>query len=190
MVGLVGIHPDTLAAISAGYFYPVTLVFVDWPGDPVRVHSGLGDIEWAEQTWRGIGGFDGGLILPGDSAGLARETGAMTLGGLPADFVAHLEADPIGRTVLVFGGAVTERAGNVLIGNPFESFAGEVTGVSDSQTQDRRTLSVQIASGPSQRATASTVHSYEDQIRNHPTDTAGRLLWAAMTAATANLPRW
>jgi hypothetical protein len=183
------LHADTLAALQ-GPFYPVVLLYVDWPGDVVRVHSGLGVISWAGHDWQGVGAIDGAITLPGEESGLASFEGILTLGGLPTEIDDYLRAASEGRDVDIWFGVVTERAGNVLVGEPFPAFLGAVSGVEDEQSVGARGISVGITPGPSQRAQGSGVHSDADQKAQFVGDTAGRWTKAAFARTGAELPKW
>ncbi|WP_127104373.1 hypothetical protein [Pararhodobacter zhoushanensis] len=192
------IDDDLLAAISAGGFHPVTLVFVDWPDDPVRVHSGSGTISWGGHDWIGLHEMNAGTVtLPDEAASLAMVEGTATAGGDP-DLIDEILGDAEaarGRTVQVWFGATTERAGTVLIGDPMLCFTGGIGTVSDEDTADGdidmvRLVSLQITSGPSQRSRAATHHSWDDQRRTDPDDTAGRWVSGAIGNLVASLPKW
>ena len=155
------VDPDLLAAL-AGPFHPVTLVFVDWPGDPVRVHSGSGTLEWDGHDWTGLQGINAGQVtLPDEAASLAMVEGSAVVGGNP-DRIDEILADAEaarGAAVQVWFGAVTERAGVTLVGAPFAAFTGTVGAVSDADTPTgehdmARSITLQLVSGPSQRARA------------------------------------
>ena len=191
------IAPDLLTAL-AGPFHPVVLVFVDWPGDPVRVHSGSGTITWGGHDWTGLNGLNAGQVtLPDEAASLAMVEGSAVIGGDPdrIDAVLADAATARGAPVQVWFGAVTERAGTTLVAEPFDAFTGTVGAVSDSdapvgEVDMARAVTVQLVSGPSQRARAAAHHSYEDQRRADPTDTAGRWVIAAVSNLVESLPKW
>jgi hypothetical protein len=172
------IHPDTLAALSAPVIYPIIPVFLDWPDAPVYAHSNVGPLTWDLQTWTGVGEF-GGLQMPDEESGMLSKAAELRLIGVPDELDAYLD-DPIrNRPGEIFFGVVTERAGNVLIGEPFSIFTGYMDAMRDvvevEDGRKRRDVAVTLARGPSQRAFAEVFHTYEDQIRQFPGDTAGRL---------------
>lgn len=173
------IDPDTLAALGQPVINPVIMVYLDWPAVPVYAHSNRGDLSWNSQTWTGVGGF-GQLQMPEEDFGLASSPAEIRLIGLPDEIDQYLD-DPIrNREAVIYFGLVSERAGNVLIGEPFSIFAGymdamrETVEVSDGVM--RRDLILTLANGPSQRAASNAFHTYEDQTRRFPTDTAGRFV--------------
>ena len=180
-----GVDPVLLAAVAAP-FHPVVLVYVDWPGGVVRVHSGVGTLTWGGFGWLGVGQA-GGLTLPDEGRGLAQSAGVLRIGGLPDDIDAHLGQDVRGRAVDVWFGAVTARAGTTLVAEPVPVFTGYVDGMSDEEKATGegvfRAIELAIASGPSQRSATSAWHSYEDQITAYPGDTAGRWVKAAVAQA-------
>ncbi|MCA2014377.1 hypothetical protein LCM17_23000 [Cereibacter sphaeroides] len=192
------IHPDLMAVLEAGAFHPVSLVFVDWPGDPVRVHTGSGTITWAGEDWIGLHEINAGSItLPEEAASLGMVEGQVTIGGDPERFDDVLEDAPDARgvTAQVWFGAVTERNGTVLIGEPFSAFTGTLGAISDTESPDgefdlARIVTAQLVSGPSQRSKAGAAHSWHDQRRVDPEDTAGRWVSAAISTFVENIPSW
>lgn len=191
------IDPTLLAAMSGPGFEPVTLVFVDWPDAPVRVHSGVGNITWSGETWVGVGPLNGLISLPAEGLGLGMVEGQAKVGGDPdrIDEVLGEAEDARGATVQVWFGAVTKRCGTVLIGEPFSAFTGTLGAVEDEDawlddTTALRQILAGLESGPSQRSSASIHHSYEDQRRTDPTDTAGRWVIGALASAVREIPKW
>lgn len=172
------IHPDTLAALQ-GVFYPVLMIYLDWPDGAVRAHSGVGTIEWDGDAWLGVGEF-GGIEIPAEAPGLAATQASLTLVGAPDDLFALLSAPIRNRHGEVLFAVTTEPGGNVLIGEPVSLFAGYMDAMRyRSRADDEITTSmvqVDLGSGPGARSMASVVHSYEDQIAQYPGDTAGRHL--------------
>jgi len=188
------IHADTLAAIS-GPHHSVVLVLVDWPTGAVRVHTGAGTLSWDGQSWIGVGPLESSISLPGEGSGMAMVEGSMTISGDDdaIDDVHEAADDARGTTVRVWYGCLTERGGTTLIGEPFEVFTGRVGQVSDEETwhgeTSTRPVTIQLTAGPSQRARGSAHHSYEDQLRQDSTDTAGRLLRSALANAIQTAAR-
>lgn len=177
------IHTDTLAALQGPFFYPIIMVYLDWPDAAVRVHSNVGSVSFEGQSWHGVGNF-GDIQLPEEASGLAQQPAQLRLVGLPDDLDDYLD-DPIrNREGRILFGAVTERAGNILIGEPFEAFTGymdalrDIVEVQDASGQKQlvRGVVLNVVSGPSQRSAAEVYHTAEDQARNFPGDTAGRLV--------------
>lgn len=190
------IHPDTLAALTSGSFHPVTIAEVDWPGGMVRVHSGIGTLEWDGEEWLGVGHF-GGIRLPSEGPGMAMVEGQLTIGAADPDGIDDYlaqAAEARGRSIRVWFGCVTTRSGTVLIGAPFQVFFGRIGAVVDEETWEgetsTRVIQIAITSGPPQRANSAQHHSYQDQMRHDPTDTAGRWVEGALARTTANVPRW
>jgi hypothetical protein len=169
--------PALLTTISQHLFYPVILVYLDWPGAPVRVHTNVGTISFDGHDWRGVGKF-GDLSIPEESLGLAAQAAELRLIGLSDELDAYLD-DPIrNQTGRIWFGAVTERGGNVLVAPPVEVFSGYMDAMRDvlatgSGGFDRGVV-LTVAQGPSQRSRAEVYHTYEDQIAAYPGDTAGR----------------
>jgi hypothetical protein len=187
MVNTRGIDPVTLAAMASP-FYPVVLVYLDWPGDEVRVHSGVGTLSWGGHDWAGVGDL-GGITLPGEGSHMAQQSATLTIGGGPTDIDDYLRVESQGRAVLIYYGVVTQRAGTTLVGSPFDVFSGEIDGVDDAQEPGSRSITLNITQGPSQRSAGAAVHSYADQQRAFPGDTGGRLANAAL-ARSAVVLKW
>jgi hypothetical protein len=171
------VDPALLAALSAPVFFPIILVYLDWPNAPVRVHSNVGQVSFDSQTWSGVGNF-GDMTIPEEAKGLASQSAELRLVGLPDELDAYLD-DPIrNRAAKVWFGAVTERTGNVLLAPPAEVFSGYMDAMRDVTAVDDQGLTrgviLTVAQGPSQRARAEVYHTYEDQITAFPGDTAGR----------------
>jgi hypothetical protein len=74
---------------------------------------------------------------------------------------------------------VTERGGNVLIGEPCEIFVGYMDALRESVTVEdgvmRRDVVLGVANGLRQPSNSEVFHTFEDQERRFPGDTAGRL---------------
>jgi hypothetical protein len=188
------IDPPVLADMG-GRFHPAMLAYVDWPGDPVRVHSGIGPMTWGGHTWRGVGHL-GGISLPAERGDLGSVPGQFTLGGDNATINAIHAAAPaaLGAEVLVWFVTVTSRAGPVRVGEPFDLWSGYVSDFHDRHAREgrgyRRLLTVEIMPGPSQRATAQAYHSEADQARFFPGDTAGRWSRGAVSRSAAQAAKW
>lgn len=180
------VDTQLLAAISAPVFYPVALVFLDWPDAPVRAHSGVGTLVWDSQEWIGVSRY-GDLQLPEEAFGLGADPATAVLRAVGGAFQDYLEDDIKGRRASVWIGAVTERAGNVLVGAPLRVFTGTMDVLRltiSAETENlRNDLLVEITPGPSQREFSEVYHTDEDQRRLHPADTAGRLVQNAEARA-------
>jgi hypothetical protein len=117
--------------------------------------------------------------MPEEDLGLAAQPAEVRLMGAPDELDQYL-TDPIrNREAIIYFGVVTERGGNVLIGQPFEMFVGYMDAMRETVTVEdgvmRRDVVLTVANGPSQRSFAEVFHTYEDQSRRFPGDTAGRL---------------
>lgn len=187
------IHPDTLAALTAGAFHPALLVFVDWPGDPARAHTGTGTITWGGHDWLGLASL-GTVELPEESAGsVASADAVLGIAGTMADLLALPGQSARNADVQIWSAVVTAPQGNVLIGAPWPLFTGVIASDSldgvDAEGGIDATYRLGLRGGVSARLPMSDVHSPEDQAALHPGDTAfehavfsGRQL--------RNPPRW
>lgn len=171
-----------MAALRSRVFFPAAMVYLDWPGGAVRAHSGVGDMTALGATWRGVGSF-GGIDVPAEGAGLIAVRSTLTLTGVPPGIFDQLY-DPIrnrpGRILL---GVTSKPGGSVLLSDPVSLFEGQMDALRYTMRRDGEKLvhavQLELGSGPRARAKASIVHSYEDQIRKFPGDTAGRHLMGA-----------
>lgn len=174
-----GIHADTMAAIVAGGFHPMLLVYLDWPGGAVRVHTGVGGLSWGGHTWLGTAGF-GNVEIPGETSGPVPERAALTMVLAEEDFDATMGADIRGLDGVIYLTLTTERQGAVLIGEPFEIFSGYMDGKSETARREGAKLvnviKVELGGGPGMRSVGTILHSDEDQRAAYPDDTIGRLL--------------
>lgn len=172
------INAATLAALSAGSHCPIVFVYLDWPEGAVRLHSNVGNVSFGGNTWLGVGRF-GSISVPAEGGGLSQTVAELKVIGAPEELDDYLESPIRGRIGGVWYGCVTERSGNVLIGQPFRVFTGFMDAMLNTIEADNgdvvRAITISVADGPSQRLSASLFHTDEDQRRIHPTDTAGRL---------------
>jgi len=174
------IAPVTLAAFSSDAFFVVAMVYLDWPDDPVRVHTGTGTIAWGGHDWLGVGQFG----RPETEAdGIGKVAGSLSLRQCLAeeDLDEVLATEVLNRRDKVYVCAVTARAGSQLIGEPVEMFSGAISQMGETlERLDETTLAsavrLGLRSGGRWRAGAAAVHSDEDQRARHPADTIGRLL--------------
>lgn len=172
-----GVPAAMMTAISQAAFFPIILVHLDWPAAAVRVHSNVGTLTFEGLSWLGVGAF-GAITLPEESRGQASLSAELRLVGLGAELDDYLDDEIRGRQARIFFGAVTQRAGNVLVADPVEVFSGYMDALRDvTQGADgviERGVILTVAQGPSQRSAAAAYHTAEDQARQYPTDTAGR----------------
>jgi hypothetical protein len=182
------IHADLAAAILAGAFHPAVLVEVDWPGDPVRAHNGVGPLTWDAKTWTGVGEL-GAISLPPATEGLGQETGQLVIGGTETQVAAIMAVDPRRVPVRAWFGAFTTAAGGALIGAPKLEWQGRISSArheittGDTITEDQVIFS--LVSAVSQVASGAAQHSDADQRAIDATDTAGLILVAALDKARA-----
>jgi len=180
-----GVSSAMMAELAKPFFYPVIMVELDWPSGIVRAHSNVGTLAFGGD-WLGVGAF-GTLELPDESSDFTATRGTVKLIGVPDEIFDHLEEPIRNRPGRVLFGCVTERAGNVLAGDPVEVFSGYMDAIqykADASGKDvLHGVVLELGTGPSARAFASVTHSYEDQSRKYPTDTGGRLLIAVEAEA-------
>lgn len=186
-----GIDAATLAAM-AGHFHPVIAVELDWPGDPVYVHSGTGEIIWDGKTFLGVGDF-GDVNIPGDTIGSVPTEAVLTLLGVPPEIFDRLD-DPIrNRYGAIYFGCLTEPGGNTLVGDLTILFEGYMDASSYTGERNGEVIThgiqITLGTGGGMRSTANITHSYEAQIAEYPGDTAGRhLQWAVKQAKKRKWP--
>lgn len=174
-----GMDPDTLTEMAKPLWYPIMLVYLDWPSTPVRVHSGVGSISYDGETWLGVGAA-GEISIPGEGIGAVSGRATLTIYGETSALLTAAGAAVRNRAGAIYLGALTARAGNTLAGDPVEMFRGYMDAlrftVTGADNATRHALQVDLGSGPSARQMASVKHSAEDQALRYPGDTAGRHL--------------
>ena len=183
MVTSRGVPAGMLAELAKPCWYPVAMVYLDWPGGAVRWHSNVGDISWDSQTWTGVGAF-GEINVPAEVPGLVAAEAGLRLYGVPSTIYDYLD-DPIrNRAATIYVGATTVRGGTTLVADPVEIFSGYMDAMSmtEAHREDsgeitlERSVLLTIGSGPGARTSGRVSHSAEDQAKRYPTDTAGRLV--------------
>lgn len=185
-----GASPAMLSAMDSAVFYPVSMVYLDWPTGPVYAHSSVGAIRWGGHEWGGVGNY-GAISIPDEAGGEVATEAVLSIIGSPEDLESAADAQIRRREGAIYTALVTERAGNVLVAPPVLLFRGLMDAMvirsevqdSDGQTQIVHTLNVTLVTGPGARSDAAIYHSHEDQTRRHPGDTAGRLLINAQARA-------
>lgn len=168
------VNGTLLAEISKPFFHPVFLVWIDWPSDPVYAHSGVGDLSWDSQTWTGVARL-ASVSLPQESSGLASQTATFSIVGMSAELATLVASAPRDMICRVWFGAVTERAGTALVGEPCEVFSGLSDELSEilqaAEGGYMRGADLSARTGPSQRARAAIFHTAEQHQIDHPGDT-------------------
>lgn len=186
-----GVSSGMLAAVQPWGFHPVLMVYLDWPGEVVRCHSGAGTIAYGGQSWTGVGKF-GSISMPEESGGMASTEAVLSLVGEVGDIFDALDAPIRGHAGRILLGCVTEAGGNVLVADPTDLYAGVMDSsrvvVSGSDGQIEHAIEITLTGGPGARSIASIYHSAEDQARLHPGDTAGRHVIHALARQEAQ--RW
>jgi hypothetical protein len=173
-----GIGSTLLTELAKPVFHPVTLVNLDWPSGEVWFHGGRGNITWSSETWAGVGDF-AAIKAPEEAVGLVPGECVLTIIGTLSALLDVLDANVKNRRAAIYFGCVTTRAGNTLVGTPFEAFAGYMDGTIMPYGEGdggnvTYALDLYLSSGPGARIGASITHSFEDQKAAYPTDTAGR----------------
>ena len=188
------IHPATRAAISGAAFYPVALVWLDWPEAAMFAHSGTGPITWGGNTFQGVGKFGAVEVPEESSTGVPVEISLSLVCDLPM-LAEYADAVIRQRPGAIWMGVTTEPGGNELIGAPVEMARGTMdtlvlsTEVEDAEAQITiwYRLTVGMTTGPGYRSAAAIAHSHEDQSRQYPADTAGKKLVLATARAEKTL---
>ncbi len=171
------IHADTLTAI-AGQFHPVSAIDLEWPGGNIRVHSGVGNLAWDSRTFLGVGHY-GDLSMPSEEGGIVPPEAAISILGTAEDLFADAADAERNAMAQIYFGLVTEPAGNTLIGDLIDIYTGHLDAAvvpiaEENEFGLTHRLQLSFKSGPGARSRADFVHSFEDQARAFPGDTAGR----------------
>lgn len=174
-----GVDPSTLTAMSAPVWFPVVLVWLDWPDGMRRLHSASGTLTLDGADYLGVGAF-GAVNVPGEGLGLAAATATLTLTGLPQEALGDGPPAIRNRQGAIMLGALSEAGKGSLAGAPVEVFAGYMDALRFSYAREGEgftsSLQLDLGSGPSARQAAAILHSAEDQSRRHPGDTIMRHL--------------
>lgn len=187
-----GVPPAMTAALASGeVLYPVLFVWLDWPGTPVRAHTGRGTITWGGHDWTGVGPF-GQVGVPGEAGGSMAATEAeVSLLADPTALDAYLDAVIRNLSGEIYMGCLTARPGtgaeDVLLSDPVTMFSGLMDGMMvEAKAIDRGVAHravISLVTGPGARSDAAVYHSDQDQARKFPGDTAGRHLVLAYANA-------
>ncbi len=182
-----GIHPDALAAIAEGGFHPVSFLWLDWPGEELRLHSGHGVIGWDGHDWLGVGKAASASV-PAEAMGMAAAPVKLAMAGLPPAIWEALEAPILNRPAEMWMALTRDRSGQGgIIGAPWDLYAGYMDASRYVQREGAagplHQMQLDLKSGPSARAAASVFHSYDDQMLAYPGDTGGRLFINALVRA-------
>lgn len=177
--------------------YPIVFCFLDWPIVPLRVHTGVGDIIWGGQTWKGVGNL-ASLSVPAEQYGMAVTEAELGLAGVPVDLDGFADDQIRNRLAQIYVGALTDRPGgydgnqtDTLVSDPVLVMSGTMDALSliasafDGGVRHEAKLTVSTGQEARQRVTI--YHSNEDQRSKHPTDTAGRFLIMAFAKAQKTL---
>lgn len=184
---------SVLAAYASGEYYPVILVYVDWPSGIVRANTNQDAITWGGNSWQGVGAF-GEISLPSEGIGdIVSASGSMSIYGPINELQSASEEKIRNRRVRVYCGVTTERNGTTLTGNPWLAFDGYMDGSSIpfTRSDDKiyHSLRLTLGTGPSARSIASISHTNESQQKAYPNDTAGRhIINARKTAIKRTFP--
>ena len=95
-------EPELVDLLRAGRAVKHFFVFVDHPDEPVYAWSGVGDVEWQGQTWKGVGEFGaiGGIE---DTEEIREGFVTLQLRSIPNDyFVDDLSGRIAGRRVVIY----------------------------------------------------------------------------------------
>jgi hypothetical protein len=152
--------------------------WLDWPGQAVRAHTRTGTITWGGQDWLGVGEF--GSIAPATEggSGIAKRL-TLSLVGFREKLDGDLGAVIRNRAARIYWGLLGDDG--TLVADPDLMLAGVMDGRQFTMSADRDGqvsygLSISVWSGASPREPGAALHSFEDQLAEHPGDTAGRHL--------------
>ncbi|WP_299145976.1 hypothetical protein [uncultured Tateyamaria sp.] len=162
--------------LASGFIKPVVFVHIDWPDNPVWVHSNTGEIEWNGQIWAGVGDL-GSLTIPEEGEGIVPSEARLTImGDAETALDESARQDVRGRVVSIWVGSTETPGGTDLVGEPLDAFSGTVD-VPDYEDLERgltAAFAIDVATGPGARSGAQIVHSDEDQQARFPGDTLFR----------------
>jgi hypothetical protein len=118
------------AELGAAVLRPVVFVYLDFLSAPVRMWNGIGNIEWDEEIWVGVGDLIDLGNIEEASDGTATSM-VSTLAGVPSDLTAGVYQDQWqGREAVAWLGAID--ADGALIEEPLQIRAGIMDSLGDS----------------------------------------------------------
>lgn len=187
-----GLSETQKQTLRRSSFFPNLMLYIDWPGTPLRMNLSRTNMIYRGETFYGFGGA-AGLTLPSEASGIAAASASLAIAGVEHDLGTKVTSPARGRSVSVFLALMSEPGGGSGIGDPVPLFRGTIGSLrmrTSSRSVDERlsTLEVDLSTGPSARAKSSIYHTNEDQQLRYPTDTAGRLVILAY--AKAQKLRW
>jgi|SRR5579875_1566294 len=133
-----------LAAIAAGEVRPIILVQATFASGAIYVWSGIGDLNWNGQTWKGLGQF--GKITPinetttGEARGMTLE-----LSGVPADLVGDALNEINAQSPVVIYVGFMDTSGNVIV-NPEQRWKGLMDATHIAEAGTTATLQINVES--------------------------------------------
>jgi len=182
-----GFNAQQKAALRSSVFYPNLLIFVDWPGDPLRFNMSDSPLTVGGLTYAAFGPA-ASLSLPAETMDIIASTASLSIAGVDHELDSQLDSPVRGKAVQVYLGLMTGVSKAELIGPPVRIFQGTIgssrmrtSSVAENQLLSK--IEVDLSTGPSARAKSSIFHSNEDQKKRYPSDTAGRLTILAFSNA-------
>jgi len=180
-----------LASLN-GTFYPVAMVYLDWPGGAVYAHTGVGTIAFGGNDYLGIGAY-GSIEVEQEALDLVPGEAVLVLAGSIENLLAQMGVDARGRRCTIYMGTTTTPGGNVLTGAPSGMFNGFVDARDFQFDRDNATIEhaivLTVASGVPARSGATVTHNAADQTTKFAGDTAGRHTIYS-EADRVNPPKW
>jgi hypothetical protein len=159
----------TANAFAAQLVAPVILLRVEYPSGTVRLHSGIGDLTFAAETYTGVGSL--GTISPiTETMDGSQNNLTVALTASSAIIALALTEDPRGRSAKLYLGALNTSTG-ALIADPAQRFSGTVNYLSHQDNGETATVALVIVNerGDQNRPLERRLTS-EDQQRLHPGD--------------------
>lgn len=164
------LDPAMATAIQAGLIMPIFLVMITFKSQIEYVWSGVGDLPWNGNTYKGVGslGKIGGIS---ESSEVQAEGTSVGLSAIDPLFLSESVADiQVGAPAKIWFGLW---AGSGFFGQPYLLFSGSVDKpkVLMSTTEPAITLPLETKMMDLQRASLRR-YTASDQHIDHPTDTA------------------
>lgn len=163
---------DLRNALNDTVIRPLFLVEVNTPSGAYRFCSGQGSFYWSGSPlleWLGVGNL-GSITAITETRDVRAEGIKLRLSGIPSAMVTLVLADAVpGYEVNVWIAMLTEA--NVLMGEPYQAFSGELDAVSEIESGETSTIEIAVESEliRLQRANESR-YTHEQQIARFPGD--------------------
>jgi hypothetical protein len=131
-----------IGQLIAPHMRPVLFLQMQFTSGPIFVWSGIGNINWNNQVWTGLGGL-GTISAIEESSEIKATNVTFTLNGIPQDLIMHaLGQVRQGYPVLLWFGALGDN--NNVLADPLQIFAGRMDVPTIDEGAQTSTISIAV----------------------------------------------